>query len=124
MKNVVCVDDCVIDLKLNSKVVTRSKKAKVVESFMDPREALKWFKVHPDAKIDLVFLDLNMPHMGGFEFLEAFSQLSFSRQPLICLLTSSNNPSEVSRAREFGAEFVTKPLSKSYLESILAKVRD
>jgi CheY-like chemotaxis protein len=69
---------------------------------------------HPDV----IFLDLNMPVMGGFAFLEAFHRLSFNNKERIriVILSSSDSQEEKDKALEFGIkDYYTKPIS---LESV------
>jgi CheY-like chemotaxis protein len=64
-------------------------------------------KVMPAA----VLLDINMPEMNGFEVLEAVRSCpDFHRVPVILMLTNSDNPRDIARARELGADdFTVKP---------------
>ena len=73
---------------------------------------------------NLVFLDINMPVMNGFEFLEAYQQLDESlRQSLIIvMLTTSLNPKDMERTKDTGvADFLNKPLNEDKLKQVLAK---
>jgi CheY-like chemotaxis protein len=60
----------------------------------------------------LVLLDINMPGMDGFEVLsEVRSRRTFSDMPVIMMLTNSDNPRDVERSEELGADgFQTKPM--------------
>jgi len=61
------------------------------------------------AKPEIIFLDLNMPLMNGFEFLEILkSDIKFSDIPVI-IFSTSDNPADKKRANELGAiKFITK----------------
>ena len=67
-----------------------------------------------DQRFDLVLLDLNMPIMDGFGFLDAFNKLEYpnKEKAKIIVLTSSQNSSDMERARKFGVtRYMTKPLN-------------
>lgn len=61
----------------------------------------------------LVLLDINMPEMSGFEVLaQTRGRSEFDTLPVFCMLTSSSDPRDRSKALEVGASgFVTKPSS-------------
>src|SRR5688572_22036260 len=63
----------------------------------------------------IIFLDLNMPIMDGFSFIEAFHRLAFAQKEkiVIAIVTSSQDPSDIHRAKELGIEhYLTKPLTE------------
>ena len=70
---------------------------------------------------DLILLDLKMPGIDGFEFLEAFEMASKKiKHPIeVVILTSSRNPEDFMRLRKIGKYYVmNKPLTESILEDI------
>jgi len=68
----------------------------------------------------IVLLDIRMPSMSGFEFLEELKALAKGKLPLVIMLSSSEQDSDVERAREMGAHaYCVKP---SGLEGIVAFV--
>ena len=67
----------------------------------------------------IVLLDINMPGMSGFEVLaRTRARLEFQRAPVIVMLTHSDYPEDVAKARELGADgFRTKPCRvREYVE--------
>ena len=74
---------------------------------------------------DLIFLDINMPAMNGWEFLERYTQLEEHRKAnvVVVMLTTSLNPDDRARASKFSdvSGFETKPLTAEKLENILQK---
>ncbi|WP_301928621.1 response regulator [Ferruginibacter sp.] len=74
---------------------------------------------------DLVFLDINMPRMNGWEFLTEFRKISngHALKPVIIMLTTSLNPDDKQRAENIPeiADFENKPLTKEMIERIIRK---
>jgi len=73
---------------------------------------------------DIVLLDLNMPIMDGFGFLEAFKRLPSpdKENVKIIVVTSSQDPNDISRAKELGIkQYLTKPLMEDTLRAALTR---
>jgi CheY-like chemotaxis protein len=71
----------------------------------------------------LIFLDINMPVMDGFEFLERFRRLNFpdKEKAIIVMLTTSTHIEDMDRLRSFGnSELIDKPLNQ---EKLLAAIK-
>ncbi len=71
---------------------------------------------------DLVLLDINMPIMNGFEFLQELQHSAMASWPMkIAILTSSNNPIDYLMAQEYPIiGFLEKPLTEEKFKSVLA----
>lgn len=80
-------------------------------------------KVNKSAKPDCIFLDLNMPIMDGFDFLQTIKgSEDFNDIPVIIFSTSSRESDKV-KAKELGAiNFLSKPSSYSELKDNLARL--
>ena len=74
---------------------------------------------------ELIFLDINMPVMNGFEFLDAYADQKMTDAPgaLIVMLTTSLHPSDMERAKTYSfiSEYIFKPLTSEKVERILEK---
>ncbi|PIQ07612.1 MAG: hypothetical protein COW71_16105 [Ignavibacteriales bacterium CG18_big_fil_WC_8_21_14_2_50_31_20] len=87
--------------------------------------ALKYLKSMIDKKkIEpaLIFLDINMPGMNGWEFLEEYNNLpkEIQSKVMIIMLTTSVRPEDIERAEsyEFVLDYITKPLTKEKMKDI------
>ena len=73
-------------------------------------------------KPDIIFLDIDMPVMNGYEFIEAFASLDIPDKHLITIviLTSSLDPGDLAKARELGIKYYfNKPLSKEEIRKLI-----
>jgi CheY-like chemotaxis protein len=75
---------------------------------------------HPTP--DIIFLDLKLPHVNGFEMLEWMRRHAECPQPPVVVLTSSNQPEDQERAQALGAAlFLTKPPTPDQLREAIEK---
>jgi CheY-like chemotaxis protein len=73
---------------------------------------------------DLVFVDLKMPGMSGFDFLERYSQLPTEAQErtVVAVLTTSMHGADTARVAQYpNVEYLTKPLTEEKMQRLLAK---
>ena len=122
------VDDDPTTNYLNRKLLQRLNVTAQVREALNGQEALDLLATSctaPDAPAcpALIFLDVNMPVMGGFEFLETYQQQPLAHQPpiVIIMLTTSLHPADVQRAHQLPvAGFLTKPLTAEKVQQVLA----
>ena len=73
-----------------------------------------------DAGCSHDFVDLNMPRMGGMQFLKEIKQTETLKDIPVIIYTTSSNPGDIAKTKELGAvSFVTKPSRFSELCSFL-----
>jgi CheY-like chemotaxis protein len=124
---VLLVDDDDTTNFLNRLLLERMGTAAHLLVATNGRQALDLLPEHcpePDAPTCpvLILLDINMPVMNGFEFLEAYAQLPPARRgaSVILMLTSSLNPQDAERLRTLpAAGTIAKPLSKAKVAQVL-----
>lgn len=70
---------------------------------------------------DIILLDLNMPVMDGWQFLDAFIEIPCSKTITIYIVSSSKNPSDFERARQYGQvnNYIIKPVTPEMLRTII-----
>jgi CheY-like chemotaxis protein len=128
LKCIMLVDDNPDDNFYHERVIKKSNTADVVVAKQTGREALEYLKSKKncdDLHPDLIFLDINMPGMNGWEFLEEYKKLDekFKSRAVVIMLTTSDNPDDMTKAKtmNIASDFKTKPLTKEMLEEIINK---
>jgi len=125
MKNVLLVDDDKIFNFLSTKILERMSVAEDIHVALNGEEALTLLNNYYQGSMmlpDVILLDLNMPIMDGFGFLQAFRQLSLPKMERIkiVIVSSSEDPQDIARARELGVTYyLSKPLTEEKLRSVL-----
>ncbi|NJO03092.1 MAG: response regulator [Bacteroidia bacterium] len=120
------IDDNEIDNLINEKIIKKSGLTRRVVSFTQPQKALeslskaegKFFSVLPE----IIFLDIEMPYMGGFQFLDDFARLPSNIQAhcRIVMLTSSINARDRHQARNYPSvrDYFTKPITQGCIRML------
>lgn len=123
--SVLLVDDNEIDNFVHKKIIERAEVANEILAINSAQDALKYLEFSrnaPEKLPDLILLDINMPHMNGFEFLEAFARLDIEirHRCRIVMLSSSTDLADRVRAEDcpYVAQMLTKPLSIEVLHKL------
>jgi DNA-binding NtrC family response regulator len=116
INRIVFVDDDTIQHMINKKNLMRLKPDLELFFFEDPNLALKWFE---NKEADLLVLDVNMPEMRGWDFLDLLKSKGISLE--VKMLTSSMDPEdiEMSMNYEMVSGFLIKPLKNEIMAEIL-----
>lgn len=120
---VLLIDDNSIDNFVNKKLIEMTGFASVVEVYESAVEALKELKGKKTEQLpDVIFLDIMMPVMDGFAFLEEFNRLGpdYSGKCKIIMLSTSESFQDLNRANKnpLVQKFLNKPLTEPVLEAI------
>ncbi|MDP2059212.1 MAG: response regulator, partial [Flavobacteriaceae bacterium] len=115
---IMLIDDVEVDLYINQYIIKKKWEDSIILKFTSGIEAFDYLKnnqIRLENIPDIIFLDINMPLMNGFEFVEAFKTLNedLKSKCIIYILSSSFNPLEIKRANEdpYIKAFIEKPLT-------------
>lgn len=100
-------------------------------SFPNGEEALKTlqqYSAHPRMIPDLILLDINMPLMNGWDFLEAFKIIknTLQKKVPIFMISSSINANDIERAQSYQevVHYISKPINENKLEQLYKYITD
>ena len=110
-------------------MLKRTGFAENVDTAIDGSEALDYFEQifagqgeTNDAAPELILLDINMPIMNGWDFLQSYVPIYADRLPMtrIIILSSTIDPEDFALARQYPVviKFISKPLSVENLEEL------
>lgn len=128
-KSVMIIDDCEIDTFINEMIIKGAGFAETVFKHNGAIGSLEFFKniemmknFSTELLPSIIFLDINMPILDGFQFLDEFNNLSklINKDIKIVLLSSSAHPSDIKKACEYKqiVKFLHKPLTEEDLRNL------
>jgi len=132
LKCILLIDDDEPTNFLNKLILEEMNCAEQIHIAKSGREAINFLtanhreKNNRDAQMpDLVFLDINMPAMDGWEFLDLFTGFNTARKKkaVTIMLTTSLNPEDETKSKTIAqvSGYRRKPLSREMVEEILEK---
>jgi CheY-like chemotaxis protein len=120
-KTCLLIDDNYIDNFVTRRILESSNFAETIvvsQSATEAIESLRAGKVIPDV----IFLDIRMPQMGGFEFLQEYDKIDISNKNAIriFMLSSSLDPTDLKKSvnNKYITNFIHKPLTQKALDEI------
>ncbi|MGN6618511.1 MAG: response regulator [Ilyomonas sp.] len=127
--NICLVDDDMVYQYVAKKTIESTGLSENIIQLHNGEEALVFFKenVSNEAFLpDIIFLDINMPVMNGWEFLEAYSQLAtlMTKDIPVVIVSSSLDDYDLNKSKEFSVVtgFITKPILRDKFIKILSSV--
>ncbi|MBC6697629.1 response regulator [Hymenobacter puniceus] len=130
LRSVVLIDDNETTIFLNNRLLNRLEVADNILTFARAEQAFQalWGQETTGAPAhdtpDLVFVDLKMPGMDGFEFLQRFNELpeSVRQRTVLTVLTTSMHAADTARVAQYpNIEYLSKPLTEEKMEKLLNK---
>lgn len=124
---ILLVDDDDITNFVHESIITSTE---VTEKVLIAKNGLEALTLIREEKNDsgrcpgLIFMDINMPVMNGFEFLEAYHRLEDDLRDsvIVVMLSTSLNPKDIEKTKERGvADFLNKPLTSNKLLEVVQK---
>lgn len=133
ISGILLIDDDETTNFLNQRLLDRLQITDHIHTFVNGKQAFDYLynvsnnnyeKESPEYfKPELIFLDINMPVMDGFELLDLYERLNpeFRKGIVMVVLTTSTHPQDTDAVDKYAAEYVTKPLNADKLNKLLLK---
>jgi len=124
--NICLIDDDRIYQFTAKKILESTGLIKDIKAFYNGEDAIAFLKEHlNDAVIfpDIIFLDINMPVMDGWQFLDAFTDLynSLPKPVTIYMVSSSVDDYDIRKSKEYVSvtDYIIKPINKERFQQLI-----
>ena len=123
MKQILLIDDDRDDAELFKEALSEINSSIGFEHYDDSKLVLQNLIEKQTNLPDLIFLDINMPIIRGWQFLAEFKKREHLKDIPVIMFTTSSQPKEREMAKQLGAAgFVTKPNEYKTLKELLTSV--
>lgn len=126
MKTIFLIDDDPVFVYLTRRIIHSVDSECTIREFADGELAMHELQAICDGRgepPDIIFVDLSMPVMDGWDFLKEYDQLSprIGKKIQVFIVSSSISPQEVERSRTFRSviDFLIKPVAKGKIADIV-----
>jgi len=133
LSGVLLIDDDDTTNFLNQRLLDRMEVTDNIRTFVNGKQAFDYLYNVSNNNYDeasksyfqpeLIFLDINMPVMDGFEMLNLYERLNpeFRKGIVMAVLTTSTHPQDTANSEKYNAEYLTKPLTFEKVSALLTK---
>jgi hypothetical protein len=129
IKTLTLVDDDDVFVFLTTKAIEQTNLVDLIKVFGNGLDALNFLKENKnnvDALPEIILLDLSMPIMNGWQFLEEYTKLNptIGKKITIYICSSSISPDDVTRAKTISevSDYIIKPITKDKLIDLIKKL--
>lgn len=129
LKTLTLVDDDDIFVFLTTKIIEQTNLIDLIKVFGNGLDAINFLKENKnnvDALPDIILLDLSMPIMNGWQFLEEYNKLNptIGKKITIYICSSSISPDDITRAKTISevSDYIIKPITKDKLIDLIKKL--
>jgi CheY-like chemotaxis protein len=126
VKNIFLIDDDPIFVFLTRKIISSTATTSEISEFSDGQTAIDFLNAianSPELLPDIIFLDLSMPVMDGWQFLQEYILLEprLKKRITLYIVSSSISPHDVERSKTFQvvSDFLIKPLEEEKIAEII-----
>ncbi|MEZ5015821.1 MAG: response regulator [Flavipsychrobacter sp.] len=125
--NFIVVDDSKLDCFIAEKIIKNTGRVNTCNVFQQASDALAFINdKEADTTKHIVFVDIQMPVMNGFEFVEAFEALPEEKikNHNIYMLSSSINENDIAKVKGYASvkRFLNKPLTNDTISTVLSEI--
>ncbi|AHM58787.1 response regulator receiver protein [Flammeovirgaceae bacterium 311] len=126
VKKILIIEDDATTAFLHQRLLQDMDVAEEIEYITDPQQALEYLQNNHSAA-DLIFLDVEMPQMDGFQFLDKLEARGISLKDIFIVMhTASMSPEHKKKAETLYGEklkgFVQKPLQAEFIKDAICKI--
>ena len=128
--NICIIDDDDIYQYTITKILQSLKLNKKIIAFSDGEEALDFLiaNLYNDDELpDVIFLDINMPIMDGFQFMEEYVKIkpNVGKKITIYMVSSSVDPADIQRAKNISdiSDYIIKPIKSGELRTLIQNLK-
>jgi len=126
----IVIDDSELDCFVGRKIIEHTDKNLLVKSYLNGRDVINQIRADFDKRdmpLTIILLDLRMPVMNGFQFVDEFEKfpLDIKRKYQIHILSSSKNTNDLYRILTYDTviSIIDKPFTREKLQALITKIK-